>query len=149
MAYPAARKDLMTTTAKHRTQADHRNGVIIAHAGNGDTQTLIVGANTRRAWSRAARKTGQSIFRRGTTDPMAGAVADALREGGSLLEEWAVRRATKRLLRDLGAGRIQPMAPIQVLPGVSVLVESLNDDGSADLARISYRSPSSRTVEGS
>lgn len=131
------------------TRADHRNGVTIAHAGDGDTETLTAGANTRRAWSRAARKTGQSIFRRGTTDPMAGAVADALREGGSLLEEWAVRRATKRLLLDLAAGRIQPMAPTQVLPGVSVLVESLNDDGCADLASITYRSASPPTAERS
>lgn len=125
-----------TRTARNRTHANAMTATLV------DGRTLFVGANSRHAWNRAARRVGPGLFGLGTTDATATAVTRMVRSGGYLLEEWAVTRATRKLLRDLAAGRIQPMVPTQVLPGMSVLVESLNDDGSSDLARISL-TPSS------
>ncbi|MBF4459484.1 hypothetical protein [Pseudoclavibacter sp. VKM Ac-2867] len=119
-----------------RTARAHSNAMTASFVGTGANRTLIIGANTRHAWTRTARRVGPGLFRWRTEDPTATAVASMVRTGGHLLEEWAVPGATRRLLRDLAGGRIQPMTPSQVLPGLTVLVESLNDDGSTDLARI-------------
>lgn len=102
---------------------------------------MVLGAGTRRAWKRAARATRVGLVGRRIDAPTVRAVAAALREGGSLLETYAVRRSTRRLLRALGDGRIPALMPTRVLAGVTVLVESCNLDGSAEIARLSYAAP--------
>lgn len=107
----------------------------------GGTRTLLLSAGTRRAWKRAARATSGGFVGDRVDAPTVQAVAAALKEGGSLLETYAVRRATRRLLRSLGDGRILSLTPTRVLAGVTVLVDTSNLDGSAKLVRLSYAAP--------
>lgn len=104
-----------------------------------DETQLFISAGSRREWLRAARiaKTPQ-LWRRGY--PAVGAVMAAIREGGSLLEEYAVVASSRRLLRGLGRGKLQPNCNYRLLPGVTATVEASNADGSANLVSLRFRS---------
>lgn len=104
-----------------------------------DETLLFIGAGSRREWLRAARitKTPQ-LWRRGY--PALEAVMAAIREGGSLLEEYAVVASSRRFLRGLGRGKLQPNCSYRLLPGVTATVEASNADGSANLVSLRFRS---------
>ncbi|PPF32615.1 hypothetical protein [Pseudoclavibacter sp. AY1H1] len=109
-------------------------------SAEGDRSRFFFGGDRRRDWLRAARAAG-GTFRSPSGDETMLALRAAVRDGGSLLEEYAVRSTVRSLLAQLANGQIQPATPAQVVPGVLVEVISLNTDGSASVACISWSAP--------
>lgn len=110
---------------------------ILGNAPTAGQTRLFLGAGSRGAWRRSARRAG-GAFRAPIDGPAMLALSAAVRDGASLLEEHAVRSAVRSLLLLLSRGKIHPSQRVRFMPGITVEVISSNNDGSAAVACLSW-----------